>query len=103
VSCSEAPPASALVVTGRDQHADTIEEGGRIDGGDAAAGTDAELSLGLEHGDEEEANTNREWVPPGLKDLEVSFDRNFVDSLCRQAGADFFLYGAPHRAATTPA
>ncbi len=104
VSFSEAPPASALVVAERYHHADTAEEGGgRIDGRGAAAGADAVSK----HGDEDEANSG--WSPPGLKDLlEVSFDRNFVDSLCKQAGADFFLYGAappppPHKTATTSA
>jgi len=97
VSSSEAPPACALVVAERHHHADATEEVCKTDGRDADAGEDDVMR----HGDEEEANS--EWEPPGLKDLDVGFDRNFVDALCRQAGGDFFLYGAPHRAVTTPA
>lgn len=33
---------------------------------------------------------------PSSTGFEHNFDRNFVDSLCKQASSDFFLYGTQH-------
>lgn len=40
-----------------------------------------------------EARTGGLAATPGLEALEGSFDREFVDALCRQVGKGFFFYG----------
>ncbi|CAN0284943.1 unnamed protein product [Ectocarpus sp. 6 AP-2014] len=92
VSLSEAPPVSALIV-GREDHSRTTGgEGTKSDQNpiitDATEGTD-------QIGEDEPENVG--IAGSRLDDLYGKFDREFVDSLCKQAGCDFFLYGAHER------
>lgn len=85
VSLSEVPPTSALVVAGG--------EGCTKDArGAASASTSDDAAIELAHSGQGGADVLE--APPGLKDLDGRFDRDFVDDLCRQAGSDFFQYGA---------
>lgn len=92
VSLSEAPPVSALIV-GREDHSRTTGgEGTKSDKNpiitDATEGTDQIV---------EDEPENVGIAGGRLDDLYGKFDREFVDSLCKQAGSDFFLYGAHER------
>lgn len=90
VSLGEAPPTSDLMVADRGVQAFTRED--TKDGrGNTSPSPRADV----------EAHVLE--TTSGLKDLDVNFDREAVDTLCRQAASDFFLYGAQHRSIATPA
>ncbi|CAN0093728.1 unnamed protein product, partial [Ectocarpus fasciculatus] len=83
VSLSEAPPASSLIV-GREEHSRTTgEEGTKSDKNPNMTGATEGADQVVE--DEPE---NIGAAGGGLDDLYGNFDREFVDSLCRQAGSD---------------
>ncbi|CAN0450908.1 unnamed protein product, partial [Ectocarpus sp. 12 AP-2014] len=92
VSLSEAPPISALIVGREDNSRATGGEGTTSDKNQII--TDA--TEGVDQIVEDEPENVR--VAGGrFDDLYAKFDREFVDSLCKQAGSDFFLYGAHER------
>lgn len=95
VSLSEAPPPSALIVGREDHPRTTGEEGSKSDKNpnitQATEGTEQVVE------DEPENIGIAGGRLDDLYDLYGKFDREFVDSLCRQAGSDFFLYGAHER------
>ncbi|CAB1096745.1 unnamed protein product [Ectocarpus sp. CCAP 1310/34] len=91
VSLSEAPPVSALIV-GREDHSRTTGEGTKSDKNP----TITEATEGTDQVAEDEPE-NVGIAGNRLDDLYGKFDREFVDSLCKQAGSDFFLYGAHER------
>ena len=82
MSLCEPPPVTALGIT--------EDAGCSIDTG--ATGSNTGSSGG---GVEELAGGGQERLAagPGLEALEGSFDREFVDALCRQMGKGFFFYG----------
>lgn len=92
VSLGEAPPPSALGVKDKGGSSGIVAVEGQTND------EDVPVTEGVQGGRSEEYYAeNRTAAFPGLKDFEHNFDREFVDSLCRQAGSDFFLYGTPHR------
>lgn len=103
VSLGEAPPASDLIVVDRQIHTGGAE-GGTNDGGDASSiGNSSEATAAAVAAHSEQDMTGDLEKRPGLSGLDASFDRDFVDALCREGANDFFLYGSHHRSISTPA
>ncbi|CAM9396635.1 unnamed protein product [Pylaiella littoralis] len=85
VSLGGAPPVSALV----DKCIPTTREGEIKDDDRNATGTSSGVEQSAGHNKLDNIGT-----PPSLRDLNGDYDRDFVDAICRQAGSEFFLYGA---------
>lgn len=93
VSLGGAPPVSALV----DKCIPTTREGEIKDDDRNATGTSSGVEQSAGHNKLDNIGT-----PPSLRDLNGDYDRDFVDAICRQAGSEFFLYGADPKNISTP-